>query len=204
MFSPVNEALVRLKKRAETGRSDPAFVRETFVDVTNSMMILQNENPQLVLGRRGSGKTHTLLALAGRVRAEGNIPVYVDLREIGSNGSIYEDPALPLEQRGTRLFLDLAAAIHEELRQAIYEPGGQLDLLRDPGMPHALDSFATMATKVKLAGPTEIVERTVDSAGGNVSAGVDLGTGGLTGRVGLSRETVKSGSTFTSVPFVKR
>jgi hypothetical protein len=188
VFSAVNEALVRLKKRAEQGRSDPAFVRDTFVDVTNTMTILHNRNPQVVLGRRGSGKTHTLLALADRARSEGDLAVYVDLRELGSSGSVYDDPSLPLEQRGTRLFLDIAGAIHEELRRAVYAPDGSVELLRDPAIPAALDRFAETATQVKLAGPREQIERHVDRSGGRSEADVRLGLDGPEASYSRGRE----------------
>jgi hypothetical protein len=167
-----NLALVNLKKRADDSKSDPLFIRDTFVDVANTMDLLQNRNPQIVLGRRGSGKTHTLLALADRARTNGDIVVFLDLRDVGSNSSIYGSPSLTLAERGTRLFLDVASAIHEELRAAFYTANKDPDLLGDPDVPQRLDEFAQAATEVRLQGSTgtTITSRLshTDDSGGSI------------------------------------
>lgn len=172
MITRPNLALVNLKKRADDSKSDPLFIRDTFVDVANTMDLLQNRNPQIVLGRRGSGKTHTLLALADRARTNGDIVVFLDLRDVGSNSSIYGSPSLTLAERGTRLFLDVASAIHEELRAAFYTANKDPDLLGDPDVPQRLDEFAQAATEVRLQGSTgtTITSRLshTDDSGGSI------------------------------------
>lgn len=156
MLSPANLALVRLKKRADISKTDPDFVRETFVDVANTMELLQTQNHQIVLGRRGSGKTHTLLAFAERMRGRGDMVVFLDLKDIGSNASVYDDPTLSFAERGSRMFLDIAASLHEELRSAVYDSTEGLDILkRNPMLPQMLDALATAATDVRLVGPRE-------------------------------------------------
>ncbi len=71
-----------------------------------------------MFGRRGTGKTHALYYLADAIRKQGALPIYVDLRTIGSTGGVYNDPRLPLAERGTRLLLDVLETVHTQIVDA--------------------------------------------------------------------------------------
>ena len=158
VISKPNRTLVGLKKRAENSLTDSQFIRNAFVDVANTLELLHNGNDQIVLGRRGSGKTHTLLALAENLREAGQIALFVDLRDIGSNSSVYSDPSLSLAERGSRLFLDVAGAMHEALKTAIYSNEALSGLLGHADVPIKLDELASACTEVRLEGSSEIID----------------------------------------------
>lgn len=88
-MADINRALVGIGKRAES--VDPSKLVQSFVDIGPLFAILSSHDHQIVYGRRGTGKTHALLYLAETTKREGNIPVYVDLRNIGSSGGLREN-----------------------------------------------------------------------------------------------------------------
>ncbi len=103
MTTEYNAAFLRLSRRAE--RVDRPKLIETFVEVGPLLPLLSSSDHQVIFGRRGTGKTHALLYLASRSADQGDVPVYVDMRTIGSTGGLYADqrvekqgyiPRLPL------------------------------------------------------------------------------------------------------------
>jgi Cdc6-like AAA superfamily ATPase len=85
----LQKAFINFSLRAEK-YSDEMLV-DTFVDSAPLLDLLSNGNSQIVYGRRGTGKTHALKYVADLVSKRGEMPVYLDLRSIGSNTSIYND-----------------------------------------------------------------------------------------------------------------
>jgi hypothetical protein len=77
--------------------------------------VLSSRDHQIVYGRRGTAKTHALLYVAEQAKKDGAIPVYIDLRYMGSSGGLYADTSIPIPQRGTRFLLDVLGSIHEAL-----------------------------------------------------------------------------------------
>jgi Cdc6-like AAA superfamily ATPase len=55
MTSVINDALLRLTKRAET--NDRSKLLETFVNIGPLFTLLSNSDHQVLYGRRGTGKT---------------------------------------------------------------------------------------------------------------------------------------------------
>jgi hypothetical protein len=104
-----------------------------------------------VYGRRGTGKTHALLYVAELTKKQGNIPVYVDLRSIGSSGGLYADSNVPLSQRATRLLLDVLGVIHESLLQHVVD-NSELDL---SAVGPILDELGQAITEVQVVGNIE-------------------------------------------------
>jgi len=80
----VNKAFLKLSKRAEL--VDRATLVKTFVDLGPLIHVLSTKDHQIIFGRRGTGKTHALLYLAEKVAADKGIPVYIDMRNMGSTG----------------------------------------------------------------------------------------------------------------------
>lgn len=113
--------------------------------------VLSSRDHQVVYGRRGTGKTHALLYLAEQAKAGGAIPVYVDLRNIGSSGGIYGDTNVPLPQRATRLLLDVLGSIHETLLAFVVDSGRDLSAFGP-----ALDALANASTEVQVVGQVQI------------------------------------------------
>lgn len=111
MNEHINLALMRLTKRAEM--SDPRVLVETFVDTGMLQTMLASRDHQIIYGRRGTGKTHALLYLSETKRTAREIPIFVDMRTIGSSVGLFADDSVPLSERATRLLRDTLAAIHD-------------------------------------------------------------------------------------------
>jgi Cdc6-like AAA superfamily ATPase len=74
MPTKINNALMRLSKRAET--QDKKRLVDTFVDNGPLFTLLSREDHQVIYGRRGTGKTHALSYLA---ESEDGKDVFVDV-----------------------------------------------------------------------------------------------------------------------------
>src|SRR5271166_5670996 len=97
----VNTAFVGISRRAEA--VDRKTLVQTFVDLGPLIPVLSSRDHQIVYGRRGTGKTHALLYVTEQLKTDRTIPVYVDLRNMGSSGGMYSDTQIPVTQRATRL-----------------------------------------------------------------------------------------------------
>lgn len=151
MTSVVNAALMRLSRRAET--SDPKTLVGTFVDTGPLFHLIQSADHQVIFGRRGTGKTHAFAYLAEVMRQRGSLPVYVDLRTIGSTGGVYNDPGLPVAERGTRLLLDVLETVHSQLVDAALAFAETTDATQALAQ---LDGFADEITReVRVVGTVE-------------------------------------------------
>ncbi|HEY7335680.1 MAG TPA: ATP-binding protein [Bryobacteraceae bacterium] len=145
MAYSINTAFVGISRRAES--VDRKTLVQTFVDLGPLIPVLSSRDHQIVYGRRGTGKTHALLYVAEQLKIEGAIPVYVDLRNMGSSGGIYADPQIPLPQRGTRLLLDVLGAVHESLME--HAVTADLDLAT---LGPVLDKLAESITELEVVG----------------------------------------------------
>jgi Cdc6-like AAA superfamily ATPase len=113
ILSSIHKALIGFDKRAE--RTSDEILEATFVDSAPLFDLLSSKNNQVIYGRRGTGKTHALKYLARYVEKTNERPIYIDLRSVGSNGSIYSDGSRPLAERASTLILDVLNAVHGEL-----------------------------------------------------------------------------------------
>ncbi len=141
----INLAFLGISRRAES--VDRKTLVQTFVDLGPLIPVLSSRDHQIVYGRRGTGKTHALLFITEHLKAEQVVPVYVDLRNMGSSGGIYADSQIPLTQRATRLLLDVLGAVHENLMD--YFITADLDLAT---LGPALDRFAQSITELEVVG----------------------------------------------------
>lgn len=153
----INAAFLGVQRRAEA--VDRPTLVKTFVDIGALFKVLSSRDHQIVYGRRGTGKTHALLYLAEQAKKEGAIPVYVDLRSIGSSGGLYADTSIPVPQRATRLLLDVLGSIHESL--LTYAVEAAMDLA---AIGPALDQLASSATEVEVLGEIQIESKQVEGS----------------------------------------
>jgi hypothetical protein len=161
-------------KRAES--VDPSKLVQTFVDIGPLFAVLSSNDHQVVFGRRGTGKTHALLYVAETVKKIGTIPIYIDLRSIGSSGGLYSDSRLPLGQRATRLLLDVLASIHESLLQHLVLENQIVDLsLVGP----ILDELGSAITEVEVVGDVEQETRKKAGTTDERSSGLRLSVSGV-------------------------
>jgi hypothetical protein len=153
----INSAFLGIQRRAEA--VDRQTLVETFVDVGALFAVLSSRDHQIVYGRRGTGKTHALLYAAEQARRTGVIPVYIDLRYIGSSGGLYADTNLPTTQRATRLLLDVLGSIHEVLLTFVVDSGLNL-----AAFGPALDKLAAASTEVQVVGEVQLESTEANSS----------------------------------------
>jgi len=108
----LHKALLNFNKRAERASSE--ILVSNFVDSEPLFDLLSTPNNQVVYGRRGTGKTHALKYLAEFVELAGDHSIYLDLRSIGSNTSIYSDGNRSLTDRASTLIVDVLNALYDE------------------------------------------------------------------------------------------
>ena len=147
----INEAIFHLKKRADM--SEPAYLVETFVDVGTLIPQISSHDHQIIYGRRGTGKTHALRYLQDLVLKKGELSLFIDMRKLGSGGSVYGDSKASIVERGTKLLCDLLIEIQDLLTEYVIENSKE-----DWGkIPYdLLDSFADQITQTKVVGNTEV------------------------------------------------
>lgn len=151
MVTALNNALMKLSKRAE--KEDDAKLQETFVDVGALFTILSTTDHQIIYGRRGTGKTHALRYLNERVKETDGIGVYIDMRLIGSNNSLYSDSQADLAQRAGSLLRDTLVKIHDELFYFFVEHAEDLNLSKTSLL---LDRLAKTITDVQVIGAVQL------------------------------------------------
>lgn len=146
----INRCLMRFEDRAE--RITAKQVAETFVSVGPLMDLLESKNNQIMYGRRGTGKTHALRYFQSQKNLSGDLAIYIDAQNIGSNGSIYNDTNLPVSERATRLLIDVCSAIHHELLDIFTDPSKGWDLSKATPV---LNGFVDGFTETRLTGEKE-------------------------------------------------
>lgn len=148
----IQKHLMNIEKRAE--KVDDAKLKETFVNAAPLLDVVSTSDNQIIFGRRGTGKTHLLKYISDLMRENGDLDVYIDLRTVGSNGSIYNDENLSTSERATPLLLDVLQNIHDSLLDIIVS-----DEVYDLGkLGPLLDAFADACSAVKVVGTVETYE----------------------------------------------
>jgi hypothetical protein len=113
MIETICKIFLNFSKRAE--KIDKQSLIDSFVDVGPLFSSLATTNNQILYGRRGTGKTHALVFLGEQIRDKGDLPIYIDLRNIGSTGGLYSDNNILLSERATRLIVDVLATLNDEI-----------------------------------------------------------------------------------------
>lgn len=193
MDETLSKLFINLSKRAE--KADPATLISSFVDVGPLSTVLATVDNQVLYGRRGTGKTHAFAYVSGILRKKGDIPIYVDLRRIGSTGGLYSDGTISLAERATRLLVDALGAVHEEILSAVLDDYFDLNLAH---VSPILDQLADACAEVKVSGPVA-EERTseagtLDSNTAGTKAGLsEMGMGFEFGITSSNEESNKLG-----------
>ena len=147
----IQAAFMQFDRRAE--KVSQEILARTFVDAEPLFIQLSSRNHQVLYGRRGTGKTHALKYLAELISAKLEKPIYVDLRSVGSNGSIYSDGQRSLAERASRLIVDVLQAIEQELMQLAIE---QIDAAPDAAqITLRLDDLGSAIRSVEVKGLAE-------------------------------------------------
>jgi hypothetical protein len=143
---------MRIPLRAE--RLEAGMAARTFVASGGLSHVLLSSDHQIIYGRRGTGKTHALTYLQQHVRRQGDLPISLDLRMIGSSGSLYEHQEVSIAERGTRLILDVLGEIHEQLVDHVLSASEN-----DEGIEEALPLLDQLADEISHVSVVGSVER---------------------------------------------
>jgi hypothetical protein len=152
-LSEMNRTWTALNRRADRS-TDKERLHDAFVEA-DYFSPASEPDSMVLFGRRGAGKTHTLLELEHVVRRSGNIPVYIDMRQLGSNSGIYDNPGMPFATRASRLLIDLIEVIHENLFQIGVADSGDFNLAK---LGPALDDLGEASTQVRVYGTISVTQ----------------------------------------------
>lgn len=158
----IHKVLLGLEKRAENKPDD--IIATTFVDAAPLLDILSAPVSQVIFGRRGTGKTHALKYCLSSVKDQREAAVYLDIRSIGSNNSIYSDSSVPEVERGLSLVNDILSALLHELY--VFSVSRIDQGFNSSQITSRLDDFAQAIGNVSLSGGTT-VEHEVSKASNN-------------------------------------
>lgn len=154
----VHKIFLDVDKRAE--RSTSEILDATFVDSAPLFDVLSTRNHQVIYGRRGTGKTHALRYLQKQLTKSAAVSIYIDMRSVGSNGSIYGDTSKSFSERAGVLIRDVLSALMDGMYELAVEA---LDKSSNGSrIATALDAFADAITAVKIIGPVEREEASSD------------------------------------------
>jgi hypothetical protein len=192
----LNAALMSIPSRSE--KNEHAVLISTFVQAGTLFKRLSSIDNQIIYGRRGTGKTHTLQFLASQKSPPDNLSTYTDLNSLGSSASIYADTSLTLSHRATTLLRDLLIAVHEEIRRAVSHDSEALSLhLVNPWLSELLDQINT----VEVIGETELgmqqENRNLD--GGKQTANLGVASGGPSGSLAREKTSEAENKLTTSL-----
>lgn len=178
MIEKTKDAILRIVKRAD--KCDKDILVDTFVNLGSLIPLLCGCDNHILYGRRGTGKTHILSYLCSLLVTDNDFPIYIDLRILGSTGSIYSNNNLPIEQRVTRLIIDVFREIHDQINRNITES----EYLKEKYLSKLSPILSLLREElncIHILGETTH-EMTEDNSfkksfGGNLNIGKDLGLG---------------------------
>lgn len=156
----VKDAILRMPRRAD--KWDEELLVKTFVSIGPLISILQGANNQVLYGRRGTGKTHVLRYLKSVIEGEtGDCCIFIDIRQIGSTGSIYSDREIPAQQRATRLFTDILQEVRNQIVDYITKSDANKESYLESVTP-LLDGLLDLLNLQKISGNVKL-ERQMQS-----------------------------------------
>jgi hypothetical protein len=120
-------AVSQIELRAEH-QLDLAHLSATYVDPGIAVQV-QNDNSQIIYGRRGTGKTHLLKVTRTellRRNPRHRLAIYLDMRHLGSC-TTFEDVSRPYSVRAASLLRDVLEIVHDGLLTHLTEPHVEID-----------------------------------------------------------------------------
>lgn len=170
-LTPLNRLLTLVPKRAESRQSEE--LRDTFVD-SGVAVALEAVDHQVLFGRRGTGKTHALRYLESIIGTGGNVPVYVDLRTVGSPEGLFQGEMVHPTERAARLLVDMLTHVHEALLEAAVNDD---ELIVDVHFVNNLDALLDAVSSIRVTGEVEVRREDERSASEKGTAGIGLTAG---------------------------
>jgi hypothetical protein len=172
----INQAFSQFIRRAE--RSSQERLVSTFVGIDNLVAALSSQDHRIIFGRRGTGKTHALNYVAETRRRAGDYTIFIDLRTVGSDQSIYADQTRTLAERASRLLLDVMGQIHDALLEIAIDKAEEYDLSKTA---IHLDRLADAISRTQVIGDVTVEARVQEEAakGNSFEVGAKVSAGPL-------------------------
>lgn len=157
-----------------------AILQKTYVE-TGVLPQVDNYSNQILYGRRGTGKTHVLQVLRGRVEGrDGTHALYLDLRLLGS-AHVYTDTGRPIPDRCVAVFRDLLSLVQGRLLDIATDPA------RDGSGIEEASRFCDAVTKrTAEINAREVRDSSAEMTGVGGDAEVSASQAGIHARVGSS------------------
>lgn len=172
MPNAVNLALMKLSRRAENVSNE--ILVDSFVDVGTISELLMSQDHQIIYGRRGTGKTHALSYLQNKLHEAGNLSLYIDLRTIGSNSSIYSDESVAKSERVLRLLIDVGNEIYFKIQDVLLRDDILDTDIKFSKAQAYLTELEAGLSGIKVEGDVETFEETENVTSETQSSGFNL------------------------------
>ena len=141
----VTEAIQELLLRAER-QPDVELLVATFADPGAVASELNNDNNQVLVGRRGTCKTHILRVLATRRQG---LTVYLDLRQLAQTPRVGEDQ-IPPAVRVASIFQILLRAIGDRIAEHVATLSGEKARRASAALKVFWDATATISREGEI------------------------------------------------------
>lgn len=165
----INQVLQRLARRAE--RLDAVTLQKTYATTGGLDQRLLNIDHRIIFGRRGTGKTHALNWISETTKNNAALTASVDLRRMGSNGSIYSDSSKPISERATTLLRDFVNALADSLWDASTRDDAPAT---SASFQEGLDALSACVKQITVIDEIERISETNERAATELSGGVKL------------------------------
>lgn len=156
MANAINKAIFEIAKRSE--KKNREYLVSSFANVGSLIPMLETLDNQVLYGRRGTGKTHIFTYIQNDIEKQNNVGIYIDMRNIGSNGGIYADVRLPIAERASRLLIDTFTAIHDQLIDYVLNHE-DIDLSK---VGPILDELANAISQISVEGDVALISKDTD------------------------------------------
>jgi type II secretory pathway predicted ATPase ExeA len=165
----LNTLIMKVARRAEN--APPEVLRDSFVPVGSLLDNLGLEEHHVVLGRRGTGKTHLMRFLQERRSAEGSLAVLLDPRQMGAAENVFSTQQDDFAQQTTALLVDVVEHVHTHVLEQVLSDHWSPYLTE---ISEALDALAAAATQIRVVGETEVERQRETSSLANTGQSMEL------------------------------
>jgi len=188
--SKISQAVSKIPQRAERQR-DISKIVSSYVDVGILSQLLDNNNNQVLFGRRGTGKTHILKMYENYYEGDNSkVVCYIDSRCLGSSPQ-FSDTKLPVAHRCSSLFMDVLKEISEKLLNHIVDnPNDKADSALESLIDLSSKPFEEIKTSKKVI--VKNVDKELESSKLSGSLGLDKLSLGAEGSNEKSIESEKN------------
>lgn len=138
----------QISRRAERKKISAQYA--TFVDSGVSQAV-DNQDHQIIFGRRGVGKTHLLGYLYEKNSGNGDIVINIDCRTLNSADSVASFSTAKRNESARKLLQDILTEIHQALSDGVFE---NPEHYRDDVMSR-IENFLRSFSTLQIAGQVE-------------------------------------------------